>query len=241
MSQMREPQKPTGAGTAPSEVREREGHGVDAESVVEHHHGMALRAADKFMHGKGIFTFLRSSVSSQIASWIDMGTCFVFFAWVFTPLGTSAWRSLLATGIGLVVGGVVNCIVNYRFTFQARGCSKRAVGVKYFLVWAGSFVLNMAGTTVITHVLQSWHWLVEIGFRPDGIFAFSRLAVSLAVSLAWNFMLHKNFVYVSTRFDPWAVRFVNAINPRYHGDDAMGHRHHHNHNDNETETRGLKK
>ena len=45
--------------------------------------GLGRRVARKFMTGKGIFTFLRSSVSSQIASWIDMGTCFVFYAWVF--------------------------------------------------------------------------------------------------------------------------------------------------------------
>ena len=60
------------------------------------------KAADKFINGKGIFTFLRSSVSSQIASWTDMGVCFVFYAWVFIGMGKDPMRSFMATAIGLV-------------------------------------------------------------------------------------------------------------------------------------------
>lgn len=169
------------------------------------------RAADKFLHGHGIFTFLRSSVSSQIASWTDMGVCFVFYAWVFLPLGTDPMRSFLATAIGLVVGGVVNCCINYKFTFRAEHCPVKAVAIKYLLIWGGSFILNLVGTTALNHLLQQIHWLGAIGIKPDGIFAFSRLSVSLIVSLAWNFILQKNFVYVSTKFDPFAIKIVDTI------------------------------
>lgn len=172
---------------------------------------LTRRVADKFIHGKGIFTFLRSSVSSQIASWTDMGICFVFFAWVFRSMGTDPLRSFLATAIGLIVGGVVNCCINYKFTFRAENCSIKAVAIKYLLIWGGSFILNLGGTTMLTHLLQRISWLGEIGIRPDGIFAASRLSVSLIVSLAWNFLLQKNFVYVPTRFDPLAIRIVDAI------------------------------
>ncbi len=174
---------------------------------------LTRRAADKFLTGKGIFTFLRSSVSSQIASWIDMGVCFVFYAWVFMPMGKDPLRSFLATAIGLVVGGVVNCCINYKFTFRAEHCSVKAVAVKYFLIWGGSFILNLAGTTALDHLLQHAGWLEHLGFKADGIFVFARLAVSLIVSLAWNFLLQKNFVYVYTRFDPFAIKFVDAITP----------------------------
>lgn len=182
---------------------------------------LSKRLAYKFVHGKGIFTFLRSSVSSQIASWTDMGVCFVFFAWVFRPLGTDPMRSFLATAIGLVVGGVVSCCINYKFTFRAEHCSVKAVAIKYLLIWGGSFVLNLAGTTGLTHLLQHIPQLASIGIKPDGIFAFSRLSVSLAVSLAWNFLLQKNFVYVPTRFDSMAIRIVDALtlhNRRHQGD-----------------------
>ena len=59
------------------------------------------KAADKFMHGKGIFTFLRSTVSSQLASWTDMGVAFVFFAWVFRMMADSPMRTFISTAIGL--------------------------------------------------------------------------------------------------------------------------------------------
>lgn len=173
--------------------------------------GLGRRVARKFMTGKGIFTFLRSSVSSQIASWIDMGTCFVFYAWVFVAMGKDPLRSFLATAIGLVVGGVVNCCINYKFTFRAEHCSMKAVAVKYLLIWGGSFALNLGGTTLLDHLLQHIEWLAQIGVKPDGIFAAARLSVSLVVSLAWNFLLQKNFVYVPTRFDPWAIRLVDSI------------------------------
>ena len=130
-------------------------------------------------------------------------------------------RSFLATAIGLVVGGVVNCCINYKFTFRAEHCSVKAVAIKYLLIWGGSFVLNLAGTTGLTHLLQHIPQLASIGIKPDGIFAFSRLSVSLAVSLAWNFLLQKNFVYVPTRFDPMAIRIVDALtlhNRRHQGD-----------------------
>ena len=49
-------------------------------------------------------------------------------------------------------------------------------------------------------------WLGHIGIRPDGVFAFSRLSVSLVVSLAWNFLMQKYFVYRSVAFDGYVER-----------------------------------
>ena len=85
-----------------------------------------------------VFEFLRSIVSSQAASWIDMLISFGFFAW----LGIYPW---LATLCGAFAGGVTNCIINYKFTFHASGLPWKAVAVKYFLVWVGSVALNSLG------------------------------------------------------------------------------------------------
>lgn len=42
---------------------------------------------DKFLHGGGLIsTFLRSSVSSQVASWIDLGMSMLFYSFVFIAL-----------------------------------------------------------------------------------------------------------------------------------------------------------
>ena len=174
--------------------------------------GFWARVADKFMHGKGIFTFLRSSVSSQIASWTDMGIAFVFYAFVFMPLDRNPLRTFLATAIGLVAGGIVNCIVNYKFTFQAKDCPIKAVAVKYLLIWGGSFVLNLGGTTALDQLLQGLEIHRYVSWiKPDGIFAIARVTVSLVVSLAWNFLMQKTFVYVPTRFDKSAIALVAKI------------------------------
>ena len=174
--------------------------------------GIFARIADKFLHGKGIFTFLRSSVSSQLASWTDMGVAFIFYAFVFLPLDRNPLRTFLATAIGLIVGGIVNCIVNYKFTFPAKDCPIKAVAVKYLLIWGGSFILNLLGTTLFDQLLQSLEIHRYVSWiKPDGVFAIARLTVSLIVSLAWNFLFQKTFVYVPTRFDKYAINLVDRL------------------------------
>lgn len=157
----------------------------------------------RFLKSNNIaFTFLRSTISSQISSWTDMIMSFVFYAWV----NLYPW---LATALGAFIGGIVNCIIGYNFTFHATGVAKRAVLVKFFLVWLGSMILNSWGTDFVFRMLQKWTWLETIGFKPDGYFAAARLGVSLVVSLAWNFLLQRTFVFRPTRFDPTAVKIVN--------------------------------
>lgn len=166
---------------------------------------------DKFLHSGGLLsTFLRSSVSSQVASWIDLGTSMLLYSFVFVALDPY-YRSNLSVAIGAIAGGIVNCCINYRFTFHAAGQNVKAVGVKYFLVWTGSLLLNMYGTTGLATLLSRWEWLHNLGFKPDAIFAASRLAASLAVSWGWNFVLQRNFVYRPTSFDNYAIRFVNLF------------------------------
>lgn len=177
--------------------------------------GVLGRAADKIVNGEGVFTLIRAGLTSQLSSWTDMAASFVFYAWVFFPLGRDPLRSFLATAIGLILGGIVNSVVNYKFTFRSEHCAVKAVAVKFFLIWAGSFLLNLGGTTGLDHVLQHWETILRIDWiKPDGIFAFARLSVSLVVSIFWNFLLQKNFVYRSTRFDPYAIRFVDWLTLR---------------------------
>lgn len=175
--------------------------------------GRLAKIKDKFVNGGGFFTFLRSSVSSQIASWTDMGIRMIFYSFVFVAL-EPFYRSNLSVAIGAVVGGIVNCCINYRFTFHATGQSVKAVSIKYLMVWTGSLLLNMYGTTFVAMSLSKWTWLLRLGFKPDGIFAASTLLVSLIVSLAWNFVLQRNFVYRPSGFDRWAIAFVDLFTGR---------------------------
>ena len=160
---------------------------------------------------KILYTFLRSGFSSQSSGILDLLTGFALFAW----LGLPVW---LSSAIGAVAGGILNCILNYRFTFRATNCPWKAVIVKYVMVWCGSMLLNSGGTEGLYYVLSRWHWLDLLGFKPDGYYAASRLTVSILVSWFWNFLLQRYFVYRPTRFDPVAIRIMNLLRPslRHH-------------------------
>ncbi len=178
---------------------------AQSEPQHPHHHNVEAvkQLGEKALHSNGLFfTFLRSTVSSQAASWIDMGLSFVLFSW----LGLTPW---LATALGAIFGGVLNCIINYKFTFHAQGVPWKAVIVKYCIIWVGSLLLNSLGTQFLYHLFDKWHFLRSLGFRPDGNFAAARLITSLAVSLGWNFVFQRIFVYRKTRFDQYAIHLMD--------------------------------
>lgn len=141
--------------------------------------------------GKGILLFLKASVSSQIASWVDMGLSFILFSVVNLTL----YDGFFAKAIGAATGGVINCCINYKWTFRPEGCSKRTVAVKYAMVWLGSLLLNSFGTAFVTGFVSDLPILAEWGVSKDSVFFVAQLAVSLVVSICWNFMLQRYFVF----------------------------------------------
>ena len=156
-------------------------------------------------------TFLRSAVSSQASGWVDFAVGFMMFYWIFNQ-----HLSWLATGIGVVAGGIVNCIICYKFTFRAENCPWKAVVVKYALVWIGNLILNSGGTELLYILFKKWPVLEELGFKPAGYYSAARLVMSLLVSWFWNFILQRNFVYRPSRFDPYAVRFMTSLLKLFH-------------------------
>lgn len=170
-----------------------------------------LKAKEKILHNDGFFfTLLRSSVSSQLCGWIDTLTAFLAFSLLhLTPF--------LSTAIGAFIGGIFNCIINYKFTFHAQGVAWRVALVKFLFVWAGSLLLNSFGTQILYSLVHNWSWLHDtVGIAKDGIFLATRLFVALMVSLCWNFLLQKNFVFKSTRLDKYILRFLDWLGIRRH-------------------------
>lgn len=158
---------------------------------------------EKILHNDGFFyTLLRSSVSSQLCGWIDTLTAFL----VFSLLHLSAFVS---TAIGAFVGGIFNCIINYKFTFHAVGVAWKVALVKFLFVWMGSLLLNSFGTQIVYSWVHDWEWLQRVGIAKDGIFLATRLFIALMVSLCWNFLLQRNFVFKTTRIDPYIDRALH--------------------------------
>ena len=91
------------------------------------------KSARAFSEKGGIFMFIRAQFSSQVASATDF---------LVTILLVKLFRIyyVYATFTGSVCGGIVNCIINYKWTFKSKECKKRHVIVKYLLVWIGSIL-----------------------------------------------------------------------------------------------------
>lgn len=168
------------------------------------------RIANNFFHSENLaYTALRSTISAQLAGWIDFGTSFAMFSWVHLA-------PVYATAIGAVMGGVTNCLINYKFTYPNQNCAWNVVIIKFIMVWFGGLLLNAFGTQFLYWVLTKWHWLSTIGFKPDGYFTAARLATALIVSVFWHFLMQKNFVYKQVAFDKYAEKISLCIFPGLH-------------------------
>ncbi len=164
------------------------------------------KLVDKLVRSRGIFMFIRSSISSQISGYVDIVVSIGLVA-----LHVSEW---LATPLGAVAGGIVNCCLNYRFTFRVSGYSRRAVAVKFFFVWVMSLILNTVGTGFLASLLDQWQVLARMSFTFLGSYAMARLITSALVSLLWNYPMQYKFVYQANCVDRFAIKAFDIVSLR---------------------------
>lgn len=132
--------------------------------------------------------------TSQASAWVDFVTSFVFFAWIGFSGGNAA-------AAGAIAGGIANCTLNYRWTFRGSHCPVANVVVKYVMVWIGSFLFNAYGTEFLTEICLESSLLDSWGISRNLRFTVARLTVSLIVSVFWNLLLQRKFVYRYVKFD----------------------------------------
>ena len=125
-----------------------------------------------------LWTFCKAQLTAQIASVVD------FAVSLLLTEAFGIWY-LYSTFAGAISGGVVNCIMNYRWVFDAAGMKKKQVAVKYLLVWIGSIALNTGGTYLLTELSGQY-------------FAYAKIVVAVTVGFLWNYQLQRYFVYRPT-------------------------------------------
>lgn len=153
------------------------------------------KTARRFSEGGGIFMFIRAQFSSQIASVTDF--------LVTILLAQLNLYYVYATFIGSVCGGIVNCIVNYKWTFKSTECKKLYITIKYIIVWIGSILLNTGGTYLLTEALGQIPWVRDTLSNYFGdYFLFSKVVVSLLVGFLWNYNMQRVFVYRNHNIRP---------------------------------------
>lgn len=117
----------------------------------------------------------RSQVSAGIATAVDFGLLF------FLTELAHVWY-VLAVAAGAFAGAVTNFLINRHWSFKAGDERLRPQAFRYAWVSASSLALNTGGV-----------WAVTEGFRIP--YGYSVVMVSLAVALAFNYPLHRYYVF----------------------------------------------
>lgn len=126
--------------------------------------------------------FGKAQISSSIATACDFLLTAILFQYC-------SIHYTICTFLGAVSGGLVNCSINYKWTFRHSTNRQKTIAYRYTLVWIGSLLLNTGGTSLCTHMLST---IKETNLN---ILMTSKIAVSILVAVFWNFTLQKKYVY----------------------------------------------
>ncbi len=129
-----------------------------------------------------VIEFCKAQVSSGISTFVD----FVLTALLFQFFGV---YYVFSTFAGSVAGGIVNCVINHKWTFRGNNRDARNVAVRYLIVWAGSIALNTFGTAVGVRLVSEWE---TAGLDTLMIV---KAVVAVIVAVFWNFLMQKYYVY----------------------------------------------
>ena len=149
-----------------------------------------------------LLVFLRAQLSAQFATLADFVLTYVCFRWL-------GFYYLLATSIGAISGGIINCVINYKWAFATKDCQFKWVFFKYILVWGGSFVLNVGGVFLLVELLKSHTSLWEQS--SSFYFMLSKVIVSAIVSVGWNYVLHRYFVFKDAHIQTTFKRLIKKL------------------------------
>lgn len=132
---------------------------------------------------------LKAMASSQTCSLID-------FILTVTLSSLCGVYYVVATAIGSLCGGALNCIFNYKWVFPGSHGRKQTIAIKYALVWIMSILLNTCGTYLLTEsLIRSSFVQTMLGQHSDQIYVLSKVIVAILIAFAWNYPLQRHFVY----------------------------------------------
>ena len=124
---------------------------------------------------KSILVFGKAQLSAFVGGLVDYGVMIFCVELLSIHLKT-------AIVIGGVVGAVINFSINKYWTYQAVKPSLTSQLIKFYIVVAGSIFLKSNGTFLLTNYLQMDYKI-------------TRIMVDLLVSVGFNFMLQKYWVF----------------------------------------------
>ncbi|MDR3327021.1 MAG: GtrA family protein [Prevotellaceae bacterium] len=162
-----------------------------------------------FANRGGIFLFLRSQLSSQMATLVDNSialllkkTLDIFKIKVIYLFSNGIKSYVFATVTGQICGGLFSCFMNYRWAFKTKDIKFRYILVKFFFVWLISVSLNTCFTFLLTERIKEMPWLIKLfgQVNSDDIFIVIKLVVAVIVGFSWNYLMYKHFVFKNISF-----------------------------------------
>ena len=118
---------------------------------------------------------LKAQAASAAGSAVD------FLVTIACVEGLHSWY-LLASVLGNAAGGITNFYLGRHHVFRVPQHSAQAQGIRYFIVWLGSMLLNAGGVYLFTQ------WL-HVNY------VYSKVVVSLLVGVGFNYFLQVYFVF----------------------------------------------
>ena len=119
--------------------------------------------------------FLKAQLSSFVASMVDFSTTYLLVE-VF-----GLWY-VYSTTLGVIAGGITNCVINYRWVFHVRKIKKKRIFYRYTLTWLTCGAFNTWGTMLLTETINL-NYII------------SRMIVSVCIALCWNYPMQRLFVF----------------------------------------------
>jgi len=120
-------------------------------------------------------TFARHQAGALFVTALDFAVMSALVRWA----GLSA---VLGTVFGAATGGVTNFVLGRRWIFATTEANAHGQAVRYAAVSLTSLLLNAAG-----------EWIFHDGLGLQ--FQVARILVATIVSVAWNFPMHRTFVF----------------------------------------------
>jgi putative flippase GtrA len=122
-----------------------------------------------------MFTFLKAQTSSIIATAVD------FLITILLVQVFGCWY-LLGTIFGTVSGAITHFLISRNWVFEAGDERVRQQVLKYLLVWLVYLILSTALIYLLTERLK-FNYIV------------SKVLVASTLSVSYNFLFHKHFVF----------------------------------------------
>ena len=119
--------------------------------------------------------FFKAQASSLAATLVDFSMTVILKEWLHCA-------RMLAIVLGTVSGGIVNFTMNRRWVFGASDKDMQLQARRYLLVWLGNLGLVSGGSYLLIHYSS-------LGYLG------SKVLVSLAVGIFYNYTLQKRFVF----------------------------------------------